>query len=74
MKIMFKKLGIVVITDTKFDDTFPTSHFLANGFSVFDRLERERELCFTFEMMFCKHVLQSDFEALFIELTFRRSR
>lgn len=61
---MFKYVDILVITVTKFDDTFPTSHFLGNGLFVFDKLERERELCFTFEMMSCKQVLQDGFEAL----------
>lgn len=60
-------MDILVNTDTKFDDTLPTSYFLANGFSIPDRLEREGELCFVFEMMFCKHVLQVDFSALFID-------
>ena len=33
-EVVFKYLDIVVITETKLNDTCPTSQFLVNGFSL----------------------------------------
>ena len=35
-------LDILIITETKLDDTFPVSQFRANGFSKPHRLDRNR--------------------------------
>ena len=38
-EILLKHLDILVITDIQLDDTFPTSQFVVNGFSVSFRLD-----------------------------------
>ena len=37
-----KYINILVLTETKLDDTFPTAHFLMKGFSEPCRLDRNR--------------------------------
>ena len=81
-KIALKYVHILVITETKLDDTFPMSQFLVSKFSVPYRLDRNRNegetMIYTHHdipsKLLVKHVLPSDIEGLFIELNFRKAR
>ena len=78
-ELVLKYVGILVITETKLDDTFPTSQFLTDGFSEHFRLGRNKNgfgiMIFFREYipskLLQKHVLPVDTEGLFIELNFR---
>ena len=53
--IVMQHIDILVSTETKLDDTFPTAQFLVNGFSEPYRLDRNRKgegLWFTFVKIF----------------------
>ena len=39
--IVMQHIDILVLTETKLDDTFPTAQFLVNGFSEPCRLDRK---------------------------------
>ena len=71
---------VITITETKLNDTFPTSQFLVTGFSVPHRLDRNRNrggiMIFILDdipsRVLTKHVFVDDIEGLFIELNFRK--
>ena len=75
-------LDILIITETKLDDTFPVSQFHIDGFSKPYRLDRDRNgggviIYVRVDIpskIFTKHVLPTDIEALFIELNFRKCK
>ena len=75
-------LHILIITETKLDDTFPVSQFHIDGFSKPYRLDRNRNgggvIIYVREdipsKILTKHVLPTDIEALFIELNFRKCK
>ena len=75
-------LNILIITETKLDDTFPVSQFHIDGFSKPYRLDRNRNgggvIIYVREdipsKILTKHVLPTDIEALFIELNFRKCK
>ena len=75
-------LDILIITETKLDDTFPVSQFHIDGFSKPYRLDRNRNgggvIIYMREdipsKILTKHVLPTDIEALFIELNFRKCK
>ena len=75
-------LDILIITETKLDDTFPVSQFHIDGFSKPYRLDRNRNgggvIIYVREdipsKILTKHVLPTDIEALFIELNFRKCK
>ena len=75
-------LDIVIITETKLDDTFPVSQFHVDGFSKPYRLDRNRNGGgVTIHVredisskILTKHVLPTDIEALFIEWNFRKCK
>ena len=79
---MLKYVDVLVITETKLDDTFLTSQFLVTGFSVPYRLDRNRTgggiMIFIHDdipsRVLTKHVLPDDIEDLFIELNFRKTK
>ena len=81
-EIVLKYVDVVVITETKLDDTFLTSQFLITGFSVPHRLERNRNgigiMIFIRDdipsRMLTKHVFPDDIEGLYIELNFRKAK
>ena len=53
--IVMQHIDILVLTETKLDDTFPAAQFLVNGFSEPCRLDRNRKgegLWFTFVKIF----------------------
>ena len=81
-EIMLKYVDVLVITETKLDDTFLKSQFLVTGFSVPYRLDRNRnrgEIMVFIRgdipsRVLAKHVFSDDIEGLFIELNFRKAK
>ena len=79
---MLKYVDVLVITETKLDDTFLTFQFLVTGFSVPYRLGRNRNgggiMIFISDdipsRVLTKHVFPDDIEGLFIELNFRKAK
>ena len=77
---MLKYADVLVITETKLDDTFLTSQFLVTGFFVPYRLDRNRNeggimifiRDYILSRVLTKHVFPDDIEDLFIELNFRK--
>ena len=75
-------LDILIITETKVDDTFPVSQFHIDGFSKPCRLGRNRNgggvIIHAREdipgIILTKHVFPTDIEALFIELNFGKCK
>ena len=81
-EIVLKYIDILVITETKLDDTFPNAQFLVPGFSKPFRRDRNRKgggvMIYVHEnipsKLLTKHVLPSDIECIFIELNFRKCK
>ena len=79
---MLKFVDVLVITETKLDDTFLTSQVLVTGFSVPYRLDRNRNggeiMIFIRDdipsRVLTKHVFPDDIGGLFIELYFRKAK
>ena len=77
-----KHIDILVITETKLDDSFPTSQFLMEGFAEPFRLDQNRNRCGVMiyirddipSRLLFKHVFPSDIEGLYIELNFRKCK
>ena len=75
-------IDIIILTETKLDDTFPTSQFLMEGFSKPYRLDRNRNgggiLIFVREDIpnkeLSKHTFPHDIEGLFIEINLRKCK
>ena len=73
---------ILIITETKLDDTFPLSQFHIDGFSTLYRLDRNRNgggiIIYIKEdipsKIVTKNCLRKGIEALFIELNFRKCK
>ena len=68
-EIILKYIGVLIITETKLDDTFPNAHFLVPEFSKpFDLDRNRKEDGITIYVredipskLLAKHVLPSDF-------------
>ena len=81
-EIALKYVDVLVITETKLDDTFTTSQFLVTGFSVPYRLYQNRNeggimtfMCYDIpSRVITKHVFPDDVEGLFMELNFRKAK
>ena len=81
-ELVLKHVDILVVTETKLDDTFPNSQFHMDGFSSPYRLDRNRNggglMIFVKEdipnKLLIKHNFPDDIEDLFIELNFRKSK
>ena len=81
-EIVLKYVDVLVVTETKLDDTFLTSQFSVTGFSVPYRLDPNRNgggiIIFIRDYIpsrvLTKHVFPEDIERLFIELNFRKSK
>ena len=81
-EIVLKYVDVLVITETKLDDTFLMPQFLVTGFSVPYRLDRNRNeggiMIFMGDdipsRVLTKHVIPDDIEGLFIELNFRKAQ
>ena len=77
---MSKYVHLLVITETRLDDSLLTSKFLVIGFSVSCRLGRNRNgdgiMIFIRDdipsRLLTKHVFPDDIEGLFLELNFRK--
>ena len=71
---------ILILTETKLDDTFPLSKFHIDGFSTPYRLDKNKNgdgiiICIREDILskiVAKHGFPKDIEALFIELNFRK--
>ena len=81
-EIVPKYVEVLVITETKVDDTFLTSQFLVTGFFVPYRLDRNRNgggiIIFIRDgiqsRVLTEHVFLDDIEGLFIGLNFRKAK
>ena len=75
-------LDILILTETKLDETFPVSQSHIDGFSKPYCLDRNRSeggvIIYMREdipsKILTKHVLPTDIEALFIEFNFRKCK
>ena len=73
---------VILVTETKLDDSLPKAQFWIDGFYIPYRLDRNRnegDLMIyvrddTLSKMLTKHNLSEDIEAAFIELNFRKCR
>ena len=78
--IIGKNVDVLVLTETKIDDSFPTSQFLIDGFSTPYRMDRNRYgggiLIYVREDIPSKelkrHDFPSDIEGIFIELNLKK--
>ena len=77
------KMDILVITETKLDDTFPTNQFLIDGFSLPYRFNRDRRgdkgggvFIYVREDIPCRelksHKTPDNFEGIFLEINLRK--
>ena len=81
-ELVIKHIDVLVITETKLDDSFPTSQFLMKGFAEPFRLDRNRNgggvMIYIRDdipsRLLLKHVFPSDIEGLYIELNFRKCK
>ena len=81
-ELVLKHVDILVIWETKLDETFPSSQSRMDGFSFPYRLDRNRNgggvMIFVKEnipsKLLTKHNFPSDVEGLFVELNFRKSK
>ena len=77
---MLKYFDVLIITETKLDDTFLTSQLLVTGFSVPYKLDQNRNgggiMIFIRDdipsRMLTKHVFPDDIAGLFISITWTR--
>ena len=75
-------VDILVLTETKLDETFTTSSFLIDGFSSPFRLDRNRKGGSILihvrndipSKLLTKHSFPNDIEGLFVEKKFRKSK
>ena len=75
-------LDILIITETKLDDTFPVSQFYIDGSSKPYHLDMNRNgggvIIYVREditsKILTKHLLPTDIEAVFIALNFRKCK
>ena len=75
-------IDVMIIVETKLDDSFPTSQFYIDGYATPFRRDRNKFrggiLIYVGEDIPCKllksHNFPDDIEGLFIELNFRKSR
>ena len=81
-ELVLKHGDILVVCETKLDETFPGSQFHMDGFSLPYRLDRNCNgggvMIFVREdipsKLLTKHNFPSDVEGLFVELNFRKSK
>ena len=77
--IIGENVDVLVLTETKLDDSFPTSQFLIDGFTTPYRMDRNRRggiLIYVREDIPSKelkrHDFPSDIEGIFIELNLKK--
>ena len=81
-EIVLKYVDILILTETKLGDSFPTSQFMVDGFSMPYRQDRNRNgggiMIYIRDdipsILLTKHVFPDDVEGLFVELNFRKSK
>ena len=81
-EIVLKHVDIFILTETKLDDSFPTSQFMVDGFSKPYWQDRNRNgggimiyICDDIpSKLLTKHVFPDDIKGLFVELTFRKNQ
>ena len=81
-EIVLEYIDVLVITETKLDDTFPNAQFLVPGFFKPFHLDSNWKLGGVMiyvrenipSKLFAKHVLLSDIEYICLELNFRKSK
>ena len=81
-ELVLKHVNILVVCETKPDETFPISQFHMDGFSLPYRLDRNRNgggvMIFVKEdipsKLLTKHNFPSDVEGLFVEINFRKPK
>ena len=81
-EIELQYVDVLVVIETKLDDTFLTSQFLVTGFSVPYRLDRNRNgggiMIFIYNdipsRVLTKYAFPDDTEGLFIVLNFRKTK
>ena len=79
-EVILKNVDILVITETKLDDTFPLGQFYVEGFTMPYRLDSNRNgggvIIYVREdipsKILEKHKLPQDVEGMFVELNFRK--
>ena len=80
--IVKDKLDIIVVGETKLDDTFPENQFVINGFKKPYRLDRNRHgggvMLYVREdipsKLLTKHNFSKNIEAVFVEINLRKSK
>ena len=80
-EIVLKYVDILILTETKLDDSFPTSQFMVDGFSKPYRQDRNRNgggiMIYIRDdipsKLLTKHVFPDDIKGLFVELNFRKN-
>ena len=81
-ELILKYVDVLIITETKLDDTFPSAQFIIEGFSEPFRRDRNRNgggvMIYVRHDIPCrlltKHKFASDMEILFLELNFRKCK
>ena len=81
-ELVLKHVDLLVLCETKLDETFPSSQFYMDGFSLRYRLDRNPNgggiMIFVKEdipsKLLTKHNFPMDVEGLFVELNFRKSK
>ena len=81
-ELVLKHVDILVLTETKLDDSFPNSQFLVDGFSEPFRIDRNRSgggvMIYVRDVipskLLTKHFFPNDIEGLFVELNFRKCK
>ena len=80
--IIKNNLDIIIFSETKLDDSYPTSQFIIDGYSKPFRLDRDSNgsgiLLYLKEDIPCKQLINHTFcegiEGIFIEIKFRKSK
>ena len=78
--IINNNIDILILTETKLDETFPTNQFLIEGYSSPFRFDRNRNgggiLIYVRQDIPCKqlfkHTLPSDIEGIFVEINLKK--
>ena len=83
LKVLISEMfDILIITETKLDDTYPTSQFYIDGYSMPYRLEGNRNdggvIIHVSEdipsKVLRKNLFPNDIEGIFVEINFRKSK
>ena len=81
-EIVLKPVDIVILTKSNLDDSFPTSQFIIDGFSMLYQQDRNRNRGSIMiyirdnilSKLLTKHVFPDNIEGLFVELNFKKSK